>query len=634
VAPRSANGPRPWRPLTALTIIIVIMLISITGQDTFSPGQWHHRFTVGLGLDLSSGTQVTLQAEMPHGQPSSAQMNQARSILQSRVNSTGTTGAQVQQQGPSLIVVSVPGKGSEQVINLISTTAQMRFRQVLLFEPYARTAHYGDASLVNPATMKLFGKLVCKPGKGGNVDDNWKATVDYVPQQAPWDDASSQIVSCDAAGNKYILDKAVFKGTDVTGESAGLLPDSTAWAVTLTLNGAAAHAFGNLTTKQYNDYYPNAGTSEDDAVLDQTALVLDGDVTSAPQTRAVLTGQFEISGSSSAPFTKQQATQLTDQLKYGALPLSFRQLYLTSISPQLARTSLDAGLTAAAIGLAAVMAYSFAYYRGLGLVSISSLVIAAWLAYLSVVLLSRYQNFTLSLSGIAGLVVAIGVTADSFVVFFERLRDEVRDGKSPRAAVESGWKRGRRTILVADTVSFLAAILLYHFAIGDVQGFAYTLGLTTLIDVLVVFCFTKPMVTLLAGTRLNSVIDYHKLAACPTLSAALMCSWADGGYRPSAEASSPLSTRPPARRSGRRCWPRRPMPTRPWRPPGRASTRACGPAARWLSAPRCCAAPPATWSGSGRTRSTCSPASWAARAGSPSGRTSPTRSVTCGTTRT
>ena len=481
----------------------MVMLVSITGQDTFGPGQWQHRFKVGLGLDLSGGTQVVLQAQTRHGQPAStAQMSQARSILQSRVNSTGTTGAQVQQQGTSLITVSVPGKGSQQVIDLISTTAQMRFRQVLLFEPYGARAHYGDASLVNPATMKLFGKLVCKPGKGGNVADRWKATVGYAPQQAPWDDVGSQIVSCDSAGDKYILDKAVFKGTDVTGESAGLLPNSTAWAVTLTLNGTAANAFGNLTTKQYNDYYPNAGTSEDDAVLDQTALVLDGDVTSAPQTRAVLaSGQFQISGSNSAPFTQAQATQLTDELKYGALPLSFKQLYLRSISAQLGRTSLDAGLIAAAIGLGLVMAYSFTYYRGLGLVSIASLVIAALLAYLSVVLLSRHQNFALSLSGIAGLVVAIGVTGDSFVVFFERLRDEVRDGKALRPAVESGWKRSRRTILVADTVSFLAAILLYHFAVGDVQGFAYTLGLTTLIDVLVVFGFTKPMVTLLTGTR-------------------------------------------------------------------------------------------------------------------------------------
>jgi preprotein translocase subunit SecD len=490
-------------------MIIVIMLISITGAETLNPGKWHQQFKVRLGLDLSSGTEVVLQAQTPKGHPpSSAEMNQAWSILQSRVNSTGTTGAQVQQQGGDLINVSVPGAGPQQVIDLVSTTAQMRFRQVLLFEPYSSPAkasapgYYGNASLVNSPTMRLFGKLVCTPGKNRAVDDNWKATVGYTPQQAQWDDIGSQIVSCDSAGNKYVLDTAVFKGTDVTSENAGLLPGSTAWAVNLTLDGTAASAFGTLTTKQYNDYYPNAGTNEDDAVLDQTALVLDGDVVSAPQTHSVLTtGQFQITGPSSTPFTQQQANQLVDELKYGALPLSFKQLDVTSISAQLGASSLHAGLIAAAIGLGLVAVYSFVYYRGLGAVSVSSLAIAALLAYLAVVLLSRYQGFTLDLPGIAGLVVAIGITADSFVVFFERLRDEVRDGRTLRTAVEHGWKRARRTILVSDTVSFLAAVLLYYFAISDVQGFAYSLGLTTLIDVLVVFGFTKPMVTLLAGTK-------------------------------------------------------------------------------------------------------------------------------------
>jgi preprotein translocase subunit SecD len=309
-------------------------------------------------------------------------------------------------------------------------------------------------------------------------------------------------VSCDSAGSKYVLDKAVFKGTDVTSVNAGLLQNSTAWAVNMTLDGAAAKAFGMLTTRQYNDYYPQVSTSQDDAVLDQTAMVLDGDVVSPLQIQAAITtGQVRISGPGSAPFTQQQAKQLANELKYGALPLSFKLLTVTSISAQLGSSSLHAGLLAAAIGLGLVVVYSFVYYRGLGVVAVSSLVIAALLACLAVVLLSRYQNFTLLLSGIAGLVVAIGITADSFVVFFERLRDEVRDGKALRPAVARGWRRARRTILVSDTVSFLAAVVLYRFAIGDVQGFAYTLGLTTLIDVLVVFCFTKPVVTLLAGTK-------------------------------------------------------------------------------------------------------------------------------------
>ena len=183
------------------------------------------------------------------------------------------------------------------------------------------------------------------------------------------------------------------------------------------------------------------------------------------------------------------------------MPLDLKPLYVTSVSAQVGRNQLEAGLIAAAIGLLLVVVYSFLYYRGLGIVSVSSLAIAALITFLAVVLLSKYQNFKLELSGIAGLIVAIGITADSFVVYFERLRDEVREGKQLRPAVESGWKRARRTILVSDTVSFLAALLLYYFAIGEVKGFAYTLGLTTLIDIVVVFLFTKPMVTILAGTK-------------------------------------------------------------------------------------------------------------------------------------
>ncbi|MCW2896427.1 MAG: preprotein translocase subunit SecD [Actinomycetia bacterium] len=509
MAPRSRSGSRPWRPLTALAMIIVVMLVAITGAETFHPGRWSQQFKVGLGLDLSSGTELVLQAQTPQGHaPSAAEMNQASSILLSRVNSTGTTGGQVQQQGGDLINVSVP-KASAEVLNLVGGTAQMRFRQVLLWEPPAGSApssspaaSYGDASRVNAATMKMFSKLTCAPGSNGNVNDAWKATVGYTPQQAQWDDAGSQVVSCDASGGKYVLDKAVFKGTDVTSANAGLLPDSSQWAVSLTLDGAATKAFGALATNQYDNYYPNIHSSEDDAVLDQTAMALDGDVVSSSQTADALTsGQFQVRGPSSAPFTQAQADQLADQLKYGALPLSFTPLSVNSTSAQLGHASLVGGLTAGVIGLTLTVSYLFLYYRGLGAVSVSSLLIAALLACLALVLLSRYENFTMSLSGIAGLIVAIGITADSFIVFFERLRDEVRDGKLLRPAIEHGWRRARRTILVSDTVSFLAAVVLYHFTVSDVQGFAYTLGLTTLIDVIVVFLFTKPLLTLLAGTR-------------------------------------------------------------------------------------------------------------------------------------
>jgi preprotein translocase subunit SecD len=273
--------------------------------------------------------------------------------------------------------------------------------------------------------------------------------------------------------------------------------------VNLSLNGGAASRFATLTTHQYDSYSAGSRSGNtDDQALDSTAVVIDGNVTSAEVTaEPIPAGNVQITGGGSTGFTQAQAAGLADALKYGSLPLDFQLLNETTVSALLGHSSLVAGLVSGVIGLSLVTIYLFAYYRGLGLVAVSSLLLAALLAYLSVVLLSRYQNFTMSLSGIAGLVVAIGITADSFIVYFERLRDAVRDGKALRPAAESGWKRARRTILTSDTVSFLAAILLYHFAVSDVQGFAYTLGLTTLIDVLVVFLFTKPMVTLLAGTR-------------------------------------------------------------------------------------------------------------------------------------
>jgi preprotein translocase subunit SecD len=603
VAPPSRSGSRPGRALAGLAALILVMFFSITAGQTFNPANWHNQFKVGLGLDLSSGTEVVLQAQTAKGAPSAAEMQQAISVLESRVNGTGNSGAQVQQQGSDLINVSVPGKAANDVINLVSSTAKLAFRPVLLAQAYtapaaatpsatpsatasgsaspsptststakssattspapstgasatpkastqdysaklaspsatpsttpsasttakasttpsasatptptptstaASSTAFGNASAVNAATMKLFNKLVCTPSSDPTqVNPSWKATVGYTEVGDQWDNPTSQTVSCDSSGTKYVLGQTVFEGTELTGVAAALQSNNTQWAVNLTLNSEATAAFGKLTTNQYNNYFPGYQSgNQDDAVLNQTAIVLDGSVQSAPETNGALTsGQFTITGPQPTGFTEDQATQLTNVLKYGQLPVNFTQQSVQSISPQVGHSSLDAGLLAGVIGLILVIIYLFYYYRGLGLVSVSSLLIASLLAYLSVVLLSKYQNFTMSLSAIAGLVVAIGITADSFIVYFERLRDEVRDGKTLRPAVEAGWKRARRTILVSDTVSFLAAVLLYHFAVSDVQGFAYTLGLTTLIDVIVVFLFTKPMVTLLAGTKFFS----------------------------------------------------------------------------------------------------------------------------------
>ena len=575
------------------------MFIGIVGANLFSPGEWHKDFKIGLGLDLSGGTQATLQAVTAKGKtPPSADMDQAVAIINSRVNATGSTGVSVQRQGANDITVTVPGAGSQQVVNEVSTTAQLRVRPILLEgssapaaaaaptpspsatgtkgtganaspSPSASTKAYisraaaspsptasasatpspsasgsaaartaGDPSAVNAETMKLFEKLDCSDLS------TWKQKLPYT--EAEWDDPTSQIVSCGANGAKYVLGPAVILGTDVTSEASAIDTTSNAWVVNLTLNGKATKAFGDLTETQASKYLPGATSNANDQVLDSTGIVLDGNVVSVEQTQqAIPGGQVQISNIGG----QTQANQLVNELKYGALPLSFKITNTTSVTAQLGRNQLDAGLIAGAIGLLLVVIYSFLYYRGLGIVSVSSLAIAALIGYLSIVLLSKYQHYTLSLAGIAGLIVAIGITADSFVVFFERLRDEVREGRSLRGAVESGWKRARRTILVSDTVSFLAALLLYIFSVGDVKGFAYTLGLTTIIDVVVVFLFTKPTVTLLARTKFFG--QGHKWSGLDPARLGARAPWRSGVPRRGTRPVPPGTARTPRTTSSR-----------------------------------------------------------------------------------
>jgi preprotein translocase subunit SecD len=533
VPPPTTTTTRPGRLLAALVVLIVILLIGVLGGSVFHPANWHTRFKVGRGLDISSGTTVTLQALPPKGTTPAqlaADLGTAVSIMNSRVNGAGFNGASVTSQGTDLINVTVPGKGSQQVVNLVGTTAQLRFREVLLLAPnYSSSSAtptptpsatpkatpkasaspspspspsasttpklsttsqaQGNARLLSAAVKAQFDRLNC-------ADKNWKSQI-YGSDPNNWDNTNSQVVTC-YQGEKYALDKSTVTGQMLKlGGSSAQLQTSGNWWVNLTFNGQGTKAFGALSTKMYTNYY-NATTGQPSSELDFFAIVLDGVPVEVPYMGAVLdNGTATIQGT----FTQSQAGNLVNVLNYGALPLTFKPVSEQSVSAQLGSSQLQAGLLAGVIGLFLVVVYAFLYYRGLGLVSVSSLAIAALLSYLAVVLLSDYESFVLSLAGIAGLIVAIGITADSFVVFFERLRDEVRDGKSLRAAVERGWQRARRTILVSDTVSFIAAAVLYKFAISDVQNFAFTLGLTTLIDVIVVFLFTKPMITLLARTK-------------------------------------------------------------------------------------------------------------------------------------
>jgi preprotein translocase subunit SecD len=626
VAPPTTTS-RPGRLLTTLAVLIVVLLLGVLAGSLFQPASWHNRFKVGLGLDLTSGTTVTLRAVPPKGTtPSqlSADMSTAQSIMSSRIDGAGFNGASVSTQGTNLINVTVPGQGSSEVYNLVGTTAQLRFRQVLLVaDNYATTTTptptpsvtptptptpsassspkpkgsasptptsaalgapgagsaghglavgarsladgaasaakasgsasptpspsvspspspspsastppsstpklstwqqgEGDSSALSAAVKAQFDRLNC-------ADRNWKTRI-YGSNPNNWDNTKTQVVTC-YNGVKYALDKAAVTGQELKqGGSSAQLQDNGDWYVDLSFNGPGGAAFGTLTSNMYSQYKGSATNP-----LNDFAIVLDGVPVSIPYvSSAITTGSGVIQGT----FTESQADYLVNILNYGALPLTFQRQSEQTVSAQLGSSQLHAGLLAGAVGLFLVVIYAFLYYRGLGIVSISSLAIAALLAYLSVVLLSDYEKFALSLAGIAGLIVAIGITADSFVVFFERLRDEVRDGKSLRTAVEHGWRRARRTILVSDSVSFLAAAVLYKFAVTDVQNFAFTLGLTTLIDVIVVFLFTKPMITLLARTKFYG--GGHKLSGLDPARLGRRSPWR-GSRRPAA--------RPPTR---------------------------------------------------------------------------------------
>lgn len=451
--------------------------------------------TINLGLDLRGGTSVTLQprvAEGESGKVTNAAIDQAVSIIRQRVNSLGVAESEVAAEGSGVnrhIVISVPGDTGRRVVELVGQTAELRFRQVLVQGSPGPTATgatgtTGAAEATPPAGVsaavnEAYSKLDC--------------TLPKNRQGSGTDSATDIIVSCDRNGGaKFILAPAEVLGRQVT-EAAAALNQSTGagWVVTLSFNGDGTKAFGALTSRVTSLAAP----------LNQVAIVLDGLVVSAPSiNEAINSGSAEITGN----FTQIEAEDLANVLKYGALPLAFDRGEVQQVSATLGADQLEGGLLAGFIGLFLVLVYSLLYYRGLGVVSVGSLLIAGALAYLLFLLLGEWIGFTLTLAGIAGAIVAIGITADSFIVYFERVRDDVRDGRSLRSAVETGWIRARRTILVADFVSIIAAAVLYIFAVGGVRGFAFTLGLTTLIDLVVVFLFTKPLLTVLARVKFYS----------------------------------------------------------------------------------------------------------------------------------
>ena len=453
---------------------------------------------VRLGLDLRGGTSVTLQPRIAPGEAgkvSNAAIDQAVSIIRQRVNSLGVAESEVTAQGSGVnrqIVISVPGDTGRRVVDLVGQTAELRFRQVLVS---------GAPTPVDPSDTATAAAITAS-GLSAQIGKKYVSLdcTQAVNRQGTGSDVATEaIVACDrSGGSKYILAGAEVLGRQVSKASAAINQSSgSGWYVLLNFNNDGTKAFADLTTRVTKLTPP----------LNEVAIVLDGLVVSAPRiNEAIPSGNAQITGS----FSQTEATDLANVLKYGALPLAFDRGEVQQISPTLGSDQLRAGLLAGALGLFLVLLYSVLYYRGLGLVTVGSLLIAGSLVYLLFLLLGKWIGFTLTLAGIAGAIVSIGITADSFIVYFERIRDEVREGRSLRSAVETGWSRARRTIIVADFVSIIASVLLYFFAVGGVRGFAFTLGLTTLIDLVVVFTFTKPIVTVIA--KLNFYSSGHPLS--------------------------------------------------------------------------------------------------------------------------
>jgi preprotein translocase subunit SecD len=499
---------RPGRTLAVLGVLtaLVFGLIWVAapdalGKDELSVAQ---RYQPRLGLDLEGGTSVILTPRLAPGETgkiTNDTLNQAVAIIRKRVDSFGVAESEVTTASNS-IVISIPGKQDKSILDTVKQTAELRFRQVLVSgsgaptpasspSPTATATPSGTASpsssgppAVTPKLQQEFLQLDC-------------SNPEKVRQQlrtSGGDNPKKPLVTCSDDGvEKFILGPAEVLGSDVSTASADLAVNNQGlstggWVVNLKFNGEGRKKFADVTRRLFGEQ----------GDLNRFAIVLDGLSVSAPTTNAVIpNGQAEISGN----FTQDEATDLANVLKFGALPLTFDPGEVQEVSATLGGEQLHAGVVAGIIGLALVVIYSLLYYRGLGLVTVASLAVASIITYGMVVLLGWQLGFRLSLAGIAGLIVAIGITADSFVVYFERIRDEVRDGRTLRVAVETGWVRARRTILAADFVSFLAAVVLYLLSVGGVRGFAFTLGLTTLIDIAVVFLFTKPLVTLLARTK-------------------------------------------------------------------------------------------------------------------------------------
>ncbi|MGZ8749464.1 MAG: protein translocase subunit SecD [Pseudonocardia sp.] len=576
---------RPWRHLAAFAGIVVVLyaLVFFTGD---SP-------TPKLGIDLQGGTRVTLTARTASGgEPPREQLLQAQSIIEQRVNGLGVSGAEVVLDGTN-ITITVPGEEGDQARSLGQTAQlrfrEVVGGPVAAMPPVAdpsaadpaapatdapatdtpasgtpETEAPADATLppqgaagdpvltqdvvpvalaqpllsaqpsaepsAPPATPAPGGGTATSPADpalAAAIDEArlTRQSTDAQVQAAAlqvldctatdplrgYDDPTLPLVSCNQDGTeKYVLGPSFLEGTQISTAQAAQNSQGAGWVIDVTFKSDGAAIWGDYTSN-------NVGKN--------VAFVLDGEVVSAPTIQGPIFGTTQITGQ----FSQAEAQNLAGILRYGSLPLSFESSEAQTVSATLGLASLHAGLIAGGIGLALVFVYCLFYYRALGVLTILSLVLSGLVVYAVLVLLGRWVGFTLDLAGVAGFIVAIGITADSFVIFFERLKDEVREGRSFRSAVPRAWVRARRTILSADAVSFLAAAVLYILAVGQVKGFAFTLGMATVLDLLVVFLVTHPLVSLAANNRVFSSPAWSGLGSVARIGAARRGAAVKGG---------------------------------------------------------------------------------------------------------
>ncbi|MBE1494174.1 preprotein translocase subunit SecD [Amycolatopsis lexingtonensis] len=560
----SAGHLRPGRYLALFALIVIVLyaLVFLTGN---------HKPTPKLGIDLQGGTRVTLTARTPDGgQPTRESLNQARQIIERRVNGIGVSGTEVLLDGNN-VVITVPGEQGDQAKNL-GKTAKLGFRKVVANAtqpvvppqtttppPATGTPTSGAPTSGAPSSSKPPASSSAPPsspaaGGGGAAaaPAQQQSTTPTAPSSSATPPPSSspapepsdgsvdaetakeiqaakavrqdpKLIGADGQANqelvakamasltcapnakdplegnddpklplvacgdhdtyKYLLEPEFLPGTEIADSTSGYDQQRGQWVVNLSFKADGTKTWADFTSK-------NTGQ--------QAAFVLDTQVVSAPNIQvAILDGNTQITGK----FTQSEAKDLSDILKYGSLPLSFASSDATTVSATLGLASLQAGLIAGGIGLLVVFVYCLFYYRLLGVLTILSLALSGALVFAVLVLLGRWIGYTLDLAGIAGLIIAIGITADSFVIYFERLKDEIREGRTFRSAVPRGWVRARRTILASDAVSFLAAAILYVIAVGDVQGFAFTLGMSTVLDLVVVYLVTHPLVAMVSTSK-------------------------------------------------------------------------------------------------------------------------------------